>query len=861
MSESTDTPTVTYTTTIKSLGNSDSLSGYSEQTVSEFELREGYNIGWTANVIVSFEFGIYYPTTGNIFNKVARGGLNPGATVILKLSPTGAVPPREWLAVVDQIDPIEPGTGDTSTIGKCNIHLIDPITHLANRPIWGAYRACSVGNMIGGALSMAAGGDGKPTLNAVLTGLPTVYVVEDFTIGAEFLNQIPYAIATGQTLGQWLGDIVNELALRAELVSNSKDNSVTLSLTDKVPDSAPLAMAALSANVAENSSEAAAGRLFVAAIVGHAGTKQRDTEIVSIGAARSFGALGSIGRTLTGPEITIDEAARRVDASLEGVYTEMLQVLAISRQPGLHPGNLIDVALARGDFAVQQWQVSDVHHFYISGTYDNEVKLLRGDTAWRPAPPKRRSPVFVSGVLDNGGGQVTKSPVERDTVGRVFVRFPFSPTASYEEQLISSMSDTDEDGVVILSDFTEKQKQNYSDREVAWEQELSKYENGNYDLTTFQYEGYVAVDDAISDALDEDKTLTRDAVENDLRRSIYKNKDVDERFSVAEIAAYRTSKEKIKKRNNVLMYKGYKEAKVLDAQDADKDSYLSDRDQLVSDDLEATLGDEDKRNSLVTKWEEIKETRGEEFKTNKALETEKQNLNEIINNEDSTEDEKTAAQTSLEEILAKEEQNEEDNPPPTAEALETKKQKFNEVINNENSTEEEKIAAQTSLEEILAKEYGVIFDEDYGLYFGVENADAAAAIKDAELETQRWPPRIPLTVIEPMAGKHHGFITSHRQGNICRVAVHNPLWAEIVGFQYRATQVINPYLIESEAGMLIEHQADPSRWSGIVFNRIASQRERTVRLGASANYTREGESDNNYVKNQREDQEDQKKWY
>ncbi len=814
MSESTDTSTVTYTTTIKPLTSEDNSSGYSEKTVSEFELREGYNIGWTANVIIGFEFDKGYPTTGGIFGKVSDGGFNPGATVLLKLIPTSG-PPREWLAVVDQIDPIKPGTGDTSMIGKCNIHLIDPVTHLSNRPIWGAYRACSVGNMIGGALSMAAGGDGKPTLNAVLTGLPTVYVVEDFTDnGAPFLNQIPYAIATGQALGQWLGDIVNELALRAELVSNSTDNktdnSVTLTLTDKNPDSTPLLMATLSTKVAENSSADDSGRLFVAAIVGHAGVKLRNIDIDSIGQSRSFGPLGSIGRTLTGPEITIDEAARRVSASLEGVYTEMLQVLAISRQPGLRPGSLINIT-SESELSNYKWQVSDVHHFYISGLYDNEVKLLRGDTSWHPAPPKRRTPVFVGGILDNGGDHLHRSPVERDTLGRVFVRFPFSPTVSYEERIIGILSDTNEDGVVTLSDFTENQKQDYIDNEDTWEQKVSKYENGDYDLTSSFYEGYVAVEDAIEDALDRDKTLTRDAVENDLEGSIYKSRNPEERFSTVELTEYRASKEKIKKRNEVLQYKGYKEAKVLDAQDADKDNYLSDRDQLVSDDLQASLGDEDKRNSLVTKWEEIRETQEVETRTNEALETEKQNLNNVINNED--------------------------------------------------STEEEKITAQTSLEEILAREYGVLFDEDYESYFGVANDEiAVAAMEDAKLETQRWPPRIPLTVIEPMAGKGHGFITSHRQGNICRVAVHNPLWAEIVGFQYRATQTINPYLIESEVGILIEHQTDASHWSGIVFNRMVSKRERTVRLGAGANYAREGEGGSGYFTH-REDQEDQKKWY
>ena len=95
----------------------------------------------------------------------------------------------------------------------------------------------------------------------------------------------------------------------------------------------------------------------------------------------------------------------------------------------------------------------------------------------------------------------------------------------------------------------------------------------------------------------------------------------------------------------------------------------------------------------------------------------------------------------------------------------------------------------------------------------------------------RWPPRIALPVVEPMAGAMHGFVGGHRQGDICRVAVHDPFTAEIVGYQYRDNRAINRDVVGAAAAIVVEHNFDDA-WSGIVVRRIEDMDD-TESVGSS----------------------------
>ena len=113
------------------------------------------------------------------------------------------------------------------------------------------------------------------------------------------------------------------------------------------------------------------------------------------------------------------------------------------------------------------------------------------------------------------------------------------------------------------------------------------------------------------------------------------------------------------------------------------------------------------------------------------------------------------------------------------------------------------------------KEFGTLFEHDHGEELSDE---VLAAREEAADAGERWPPKVPLPIIEPMAGAMHGFIAAHRHGDICRVAVHSPLNAEIVGFQYRDDRQINVDLAGAVAGIVVEHNYAQS-WSGLVFKR------------------------------------------
>ena len=122
----------------------------------------------------------------------------------------------------------------------------------------------------------------------------------------------------------------------------------------------------------------------------------------------------------------------------------------------------------------------------------------------------------------------------------------------------------------------------------------------------------------------------------------------------------------------------------------------------------------------------------------------------------------------------------------------------------------------------VLREYGSLFDDsgppdDRNLGLTADEwATALAAQRDAAAADERWPPRIPLTIIEPMAGSMHGFIPGHRHGDICRIVVHHPLYAEIAGFQYRSNRQINAQIVGATAGLVVEHDANAA-WSGLVF--------------------------------------------
>ena len=759
--------------------------------VAAFALQEGYNTGWggTATVVARPRSGSKAATAEAMFGALMASGVRPGRPVKLQLvirSGSGGAVVRVWPCVVDRLQPYELD----ATAAACDVHLLDPVSFLAEQPIWGAYRSVSAGEIVGGVLSLAAGGDGKPTLSPLLPGLPAVRIAAGYRDG---LGTLPHAIAAGQTLGDWLAEFLALLGLRAEM-SFSDGEALVLELLDSMPRRQPLEMTVVSPDGDGNqagtsgttssgsgsgggkdpyeddddpyeddddpyedddddeddgsgSSESSRnqpsddGRILITGHMGYPGAPRRGglLDDPTMGSPRVVYALGAVGSMLTGPGLDAVGAGNRIHRSLLGTYAEMLMVSAVSGQPRVRIGEL--VTPSRPVHGIGSWQVAGVAHMMRGGVYDNVITLLRGDIAWHPELPLYHPPVYVTGIVDGGNEFQVHEPVPRDRLGRIKVSFPFTPTPVGQEAAELVAADTTGDGRILMDDFSEEQITSYTDGKEAWDEKASKYEAGEF---ADPYPGMA------DDELSTEEKANRDA----LRDS----------------------------RKEALAYTAYRNRKV--SGDRDHDGIITDRDELISDELSDQLKGESGRERMQNLWNMSTEDRTRHLEERLA----RQVLAESWYG--ATHDPQNIQQDLVDDYL------DFDGPSLFRAKFEMKR------------------ATEIDAVEARVQEYGELFEHKHdGL-----SEEVLAARQDAEEEADRWPPRIPLPMIIPMAGAEHGFIAAHRHGDICRVAVHSPLNAEIVGFQYRDDRKINVDLAGAVAGFVVEHNYGQA-WSGLVFRR------------------------------------------
>lgn len=657
-------------------------SGQVDIRLAEFALHEGYSAGWTGTGVI-VGTGDSPMTPGAMISAVLASGVLAGTAVRLALeadtNPSGGPNVRFWPCVVSGIRPFPI---DEFSAG-CNVRLLDPVSYLAEQPIWGAYRGVSVAEAVGGALSLAMGGDGKPTTSPKLPGLPPVRVVAEYR---DALNEIPYVIAAGQRLGDWLADFLAMLGLRAEL-RGFEDGRTDLTLTDSVPRGQPFEMPVVTPTGTDPPGSDSSDSILISNHTALPGAPLRGALLddPTKGSARSLLKYGAVGTVLTVAELDLDEAAARVVQAARGSVAGMLTLTATTHQPNLRPGEI--VRLGRTTHGIDEWQIPAVAHKLRGSVYENEATLIRGDLTWHPALPLFRPPVYVSAVVDGGNEFDFQQPVPRDRLGRIKVRFPFTPTPVGEQAAELAVADSDNDGRVTLDDFDDAQIATFGEETALWEEEKAKYEAGEF---------------------------------NDP----FPGKD-DEELTEAQ---RQQRQELLEKRKNAIAYKAFLVASRFDRDDTDRDGVLSSRDDLVSDELDKALRDKDERQRLQGLWDARHVTPIEQGS--------------------------------------------------------------------------------------LAEEYGKLFGEDDDDL----PEDVLAARADARAMADRWPPRIPLSVVQPMAGALHGFIVAHRHGDTCRVVVHSPFCAEIVGFQYRSDRKLNADLSGSVAGLVVEHNNDQA-WSGLVFRR------------------------------------------
>ena len=407
-------------------------TGNAPVPVALLALREEYSAGWEGRAVLALSadtpLGI-----GEILGAVLDRGVVPGCTVIVRLALADEEAPegdsgkvvRTWPCVIVRVDP-EPPPPDASR-AECVVELKDPVRHLFPVPIRAVFAERSIGEMTGGALAVAGGMAPTPALAPLLPTAGSVSVVEDTR---DSLSSIPYAIACGETLGEWLERVHAPLGVRTEL-RGLDDGGVEWTLSDRPPGGEPSEVS-LAAAEDEDGSGSGSGAgpgpatVRIRAIRGRAGRPRFGAVLDDIEqpVVWRFDSEFPVGSLIEGAGVGPDEAWRRATFEEDRGWIDLLGIELESRQPELRPGSL--VAIRGLELAgIASWQVVRVRHEVRGGTYENRFLVLRGDVAWRPPPPPPAAPCTVTAFVSGDAELLANEPVPRDRLGRIPVRFPF----------------------------------------------------------------------------------------------------------------------------------------------------------------------------------------------------------------------------------------------------------------------------------------------------------------------------------------------------------------------------------------------------------------------------------------------------
>ena len=366
-------------------------------------------------------------------------GLVPGTAVTVKLVIAGSTgytgtSVRIWPSMVTTVNCT--GSSDVhSTDALCVVTFRDPVTYLRNRPIWTAFADCPLGEMLGGALSVAAGGDGQPTRMPILPGLPAIQIEEHLR---DELAKIPYAIAAGDPFGYWLNRVFGRLGTRIELLGEPS-GILKASVLDCVPTDTVLNRDGGIDMTFDADLPASATNLTLSGLDVRSGILRRGGMLdnLSGGGARRFGAPGALESVSIAAETGLQEAENRSGFRHTNRRLAQVRTTITSCQPGLLPGRVVNLGtpanLPAGPaerpgyqsiLGARRWQVIDVAHLFLQGRYWNQASFEKTGLAWRPGLPDEQGAAIVSGVVDNGNAAAGEL-IDRDRLGRVPIRFPF----------------------------------------------------------------------------------------------------------------------------------------------------------------------------------------------------------------------------------------------------------------------------------------------------------------------------------------------------------------------------------------------------------------------------------------------------
>lgn len=328
---------------------------------------------------------------------------------------------RTWPSVITEV---AVPTNKFPAVTGAVVNFCDPLTYLLRTRIWGAYRNVRPAALLGGAMTLAVGGDGVPTLTPTLTGMPVFRIQEDLS-GP--IQEIPYCIAAGETLGYWLASLFGRLGIRVEMVGR-RSGRVDVFVRDSQPkgDAVPLtllpgkpsAMNAVISGLNVESQPEARGVLVDGAVLGAPSRVGEESH--------------SVGELVYGFGIDTEQATHISQFEGHRSQLDKNSVRLTTGQPGLHPGRLLEF-LNRSVSGAYTWQVARVWHGVAEGMYRNTVDVVKSGLSWRPDLPMETAPVALSALVDDGASK-RGAIVKRDPLGRIPVTLGLSIDLPKNEQ-------------------------------------------------------------------------------------------------------------------------------------------------------------------------------------------------------------------------------------------------------------------------------------------------------------------------------------------------------------------------------------------------------------------------------------------
>ncbi len=350
----------------------------------------------------------------NVADAPFTAGFTPGNAMALAMVVGGGADNegevvRTWPAVVTNVN-----IGQDWRTGAViyRVRFSDPLSYLSSQPVWGAFQENSPAEILGGAMSLAAGGSGVPSLTPELSGLPGVRLSARLRPSTA---KIPFAIAAGERLGFWLRRLLGRLGARIESRVGD-DGQIEMILRDGNPSDDPLPIFF----------EAPGGPGPANAVLrdldafGAPAERASLLDNLAIGDARMFGASGAVEQVISAAEVGADEAGVRAGFRADAWEVAQRALMVESEVHLARPEARLGFINASVD-SQRIWQVSEAMHNCRDGLYRNFLWLQKDGDPWRLPIPEDDGPIAISGVVDDGVSAADESVV-RDRVGRIPVR-------------------------------------------------------------------------------------------------------------------------------------------------------------------------------------------------------------------------------------------------------------------------------------------------------------------------------------------------------------------------------------------------------------------------------------------------------